>query len=403
MEARHTPLIDDDFDELEYGAADLEPISLAERRARVKRLAGLMEDASLTEGTAAGAFLCEPGTTLRYLTGVGGGRSERLFGLVVLASGELLWIAPSFEVERMKRLVAEGPGGEILGWDEHEYAYAPLAAALAERGVETLAVEPELRHVFVHGMGVAMGRDKVLWGGALRQALRGTKDTHELALLRRANELTVRAFNAVEPRVEPGVTARQVAAMITTAQTKLGLESIWNLTLVGPNSAEPHGGTDDTPLAKGDVILIDTGGSLFGYQSDNTRTWVVGGEVPDEVAKVWDVVRAAQMAAFEQIKPGNPCFQVDAAARKVVTDAGFGDGYLHFTHRLGHGIGMDGHEAPYFDGGDPTIMVPGMTFSNEPGIYQRGKFGVRLENIVAVTEDGAECFGGWQAGPSSPR
>ncbi len=109
------------------------------------------------------------------------------------------------------------------------------------------------------------------------------------------------------------------------------------------------------------------------------------------------------MAAFEKIAPGNPCFEVDAAARKVVTDAGYGDGYLHFTHRLGHGIGMDGHEAPYFDGGDPTIMVPGMTFSDEPGIYQRGKFGVRLENIVAVTEDGAECFGGWQEGPASPR
>lgn len=403
MQDRHLPPIDDTFDELEYGAADLEPISLGERRARVARLAGLLRDESLTEGTAADAFLCEPGSTLRYLTGVGGGRSERLFGLVVFASGELLWVAPSFEVERMQRLVAEGPGGEILGWDEHEYAYAPLASALAERGAETLAVEPELRHVFVHGMGRAMGRDKVLWGGGLRQALRGVKDAHELQLLRRANELTVRAFAAVEERVEPGVTARQLAGLITAAQRKLGLESIWNLTLVGPNSAEPHGGTDDTPLAKGDVILIDTGGSLFGYQSDNTRTWVVGGEVPSEVRKVWDVVRAASLAAFEAIVPGNPCHAVDAAARKVVHDAGYGDGYLHFTHRLGHGIGMDGHEAPYFDGGDPTLLVPGMTFSDEPGIYQRGKFGVRLENIVAVTESGAECFGGWQAGPESPR
>lgn len=386
-------VIDDDFPELSFAAADVEPISLDERRARVARLASMLAEAEI------GAFLCEPGSTLSYLTGVGGGRSERLFGLVVFADGSLLWVAPSFEVERMRELVADGPGGELLGWDEHEYAYRPLAAELAERGAKSLALEPQIRFLFVNGMMQAMGREQVVNGGDLVQRLRGVKDAHELALLRRANELTVRAFGAVEQRVEPGMTARQVAQLITRAQEKQGLTGIWNLTLVGPNAAEPHGRTDDAPIAKGDVLLIDTGGALHGYQSDNTRTWCVGGRVSDEVRRVWDTVHEARMAAFEAMRPGVPCREVDAAARAVVERAGFGAGYTTFTHRLGHGIGLDGHEPPYFDGGDPTLLEPGMTFSNEPGIYLRGRFGVRLENIVAITEDGAECFGGWQRGP----
>jgi Xaa-Pro dipeptidase len=389
-------VIDDDFSELSFAAADVEPISLDERRARVGRLASMLAEAEI------GAFLCEPGSTLSYLTGVGGGRSERLFGLVVFADGSLLWVAPSFEVERMRELVADGPGGELLGWDEHEYAYRPLAAELAERGAKSLALEPQIRFLFVNGMMQAMGREQVVNGGDLVQRLRGVKDAHELALLRRANELTVRAFGAVEQRVEPGMTARQVAQLITRAQEKQGLTGIWNLTLVGPNAAEPHGRTDDAPIAKGDVLLIDTGGALHGYQSDNTRTWCVGGRVPDEVRRVWDTVHDARMAAFEAMHPGALCREVDAAARAVVERAGFGAGYTTFTHRLGHGIGLDGHEPPYFDGGDPTPLEPGMTFSNEPGIYLRGRFGVRLENIVAITEDGAECFGGWQLGPEGP-
>lgn len=389
--------LEESFSELEYGAADLEPISLDERRARVRRLAALLDQEGI------GAFLCEPGSTLSYLTGVGGGKSERLFGLVVFADGSLLWVSPSFEVERMRDLVDAGPGGEILGWDEHEYAYRPLAEELAERGARSLAVEPQIRFLFVNGMMEAMGRDAVVNGGGVVQSLRGIKDEHELALLRRANELTVRAFAAVEPRVEPGMTARDVATLITRAQEKLGLRGIWNLTLAGPNAAEPHGRTDDTVLEKGTPLLIDTGGSLHGYQSDNTRTWCVGGQVSDEVKRVWDTVHEARMAAFEAMKPGVEAFEIDRAARAVVEKSGYGEGYNVFTHRLGHGIGMDGHEPPYFDGGDPTPLAAGMTFSDEPGIYLRGEFGVRLENIVAITETGAEVFGGWQAGPESPR
>ena len=360
------------------------------------RLAKLLGDSE------ADAFLCEPGTTLRYLTGIQGRKSERLFGLVVFADGSLLWVAPSFEVERMKRLVADGPGGEMLGWDEHEYPFRPLASAMTEKKAQRIAIEPELRHVFAAGLGKELGDENVVFGGPLTEALRGVKDEHELAILRRANELTVRAFAAMEERVVPGLTAAQVGRMMTRAQEKLGLSSIWNLTLVGPRAAEPHGGTDNTPIEKGDVLLIDTGGTLFGYQSDNTRTWVVGAKPTEEVIKVWNVVRDAQFAAMEAIGPGKECRNVDLVAREIVGAAGYGRGYANFTHRLGHGIGMDGHEGPYFDGGSQVLMTPGMTFSNEPGIYLRERFGVRLENIVAVTEDGAECFGGWQKGPDSP-
>jgi Xaa-Pro dipeptidase len=400
-EARREEL-NEEFKELTHGAKDLSPITPQEHRARVAKLAGLLKEAKVD------GFLVEPGSTFEYLTGKGWWLSERLFGIVVLADGNVLWVAPAFEGEIVRGLMAgtedaPGLGGEFLGWDEHEYAYAPLAAALKKKGVERLAVEPRLRHFIAYELGELLGHDRIVYGAPLTQALRAAKDTHELQLMRRANELTQRAFEAVHERLKPGITARQISEMFTVAQERLGLTKVWNLSLIDANAAEPHGSTDDTPLEKGSLLLVDTGGSLYGYQSDNTRTWVIDGEVPDEVQKVWRVVQSAQQAAFRALEPGVPAKVVDQAARKVIADAGYGAGYETFTHRLGHGIGMDVHEPPYCDGGSEAILEPGMCFSNEPGIYLRGKFGVRLENIVSVTEDGGEVYGPWQESPLAPR
>ena len=374
------------------------PISAGERAARRERLAGLLASAGFD------ALLCEPGATLSWLTGVGWGISERLFAAVFLAGGSHFWLAPAFE-ERRARLAlegSEGPGGELVTWDEDEYAFAPLAAALRARRVERLCVEPAVRYGFVERLARELGRPPAPAAHDLVLALRGRKDGHELALLRRANELTQRALALTGELVRPGMTGAEIGAIARRAQERLGLADVWEIALIGPAAAFPHGSDERVELARGSVVLLDTGGALHGYQSDNTRTWVFDAEPQPDVARAWHAVRDAQRAAFDAIRPGVRCRAVDAAARAVIDAAGFGTGYRAFTHRLGHGIGLEGHEAPFLDGGSDVELAPGMTFSDEPGIYLPGRFGLRIEDVVAVTADGAEHFGSWQAGPRAP-
>jgi len=390
--------LDELFSDLSDQSGGTEPISSAERAGRRERLAGLMSRAGVD------ALMMESGATMSYLTGVRWGHSERLFALVALADGKHFWVCPAFEAERARLAIdaADGPGGEILTWDEHEYPFEPLASALREHGTQRLGVEPALRHRFVAGMQESFGIQNVVTSTDVVIELRGRKDAHEQALLRRANELTQQAILAASEHVRAGMTRAQVAELMRTAQQKLGLERVWTLALVGPASAYPHGGAHQPPLERGDVILVDTGGSLHGYQSDNTRSWIFGAPVPGRVDEVWNVVRDAQKLAFEAIRPGRPCREIDRTARARISAGGFGSGYETFTHRLGHGIGMETHEDPYFDGGSDVILAPGMTLSNEPGIYLYGEFGIRIEDIVVVTSDGADHFGTWQQSPASP-
>lgn len=402
---RAAPLTDDRRGELDELFADLtdqrhrvEPISSAERAARRARLARLLAERALD------ALLVEPDSTLEYLAGVHWSRSERLFGLVVLADGSWFWICPSFEEPKARLQVdaADGPGGDLVTWDEHEYAFRPLAAALAERGAARVAVDPMGRAFVLDELRRARGDAPTVSGAAVVKELRGRKDAHELAILRHANELTQRAIAATAERLEPGMTGRAIGEMVTHAQARLGFENLWVLPLIGPAAAYPHGEHDTIPVATGDVVLVDTGGSFHGYESDITRTWVQGGKPSAEVAKVWNTVRDAQQRAFDAMMPGVRAGDVDRVARRVIEDAGYGRGYEHFSHRLGHGIGMEGHEEPYLDGGNDLALAPGMTFSDEPGIYLYGEFGVRLEDIVVVTEDGADHFGDWQRSPMAP-
>lgn len=393
--------LDELFADLTDQRAGADPIAPVERAARRERLGGLLSAAGLD------AFLCEGGPTLNYLTGVRWGRSERLFALVVLADGSHLWICPAFEAEKARLQIdrsidADHPGGEIATWDEHEYAWKPLSAALAARGVQRIGLDPQTRLFVASGLSAELGGGRVSDARDVVIALRGAKDAHELALLRRANELTQQAIVAVSQHVQPGQSAREVSELMHHAQRRLGLSATWCLALVGPAAAYPHGEELERVIAPGDLLLVDTGGSFHDYQSDITRTWAIGGSLGVDERRAWQAVRDAQRAAYEAIRPGVRARTVDAAARAALERAGYPGGYAVMTHRLGHGIGMEGHEDPYFDGGSEIVLAPGMTFSDEPGIYLYGRFGVRIEDIVVVTEQGADHFGVWQSGPDSP-
>jgi Xaa-Pro dipeptidase len=218
------------------------------------------------------------------------------------------------------------------------------------------------------------------------------KSPAELALLRRANVATKAAIARVAPEIAPGMRESEIAAKIRAAQRAAGLVDIWALALVGANAAFPHGTDNERVLDPGDAVLVDTGGSLHGYRSDISRTWFVG-DPPAEVCDAWAIVLEAQARALAGMRPGIPCGSIDALARATIDAAGHGPGYRRFTHRLGHGIGLEVHEDPYLVGGAETLLAPGMVMSNEPGIYVPDAWGIRIEDIAVITEDGAEVFG----------
>lgn len=339
------------------------------------------------------ALVTEPGATMQYLAGVRWGRSERPFLLVLPRTGEPWWVVPAFEERTAREQL--GDDAVVRVWQEHESPYVIAAAGLAEQGLaaRTIAVEPQLRHFIVEGLRQALGAGRVVDGAAAVDAVRMRKQPAELARLRRANLATKAALRLVaRTALREGMRQSELDEHVRAAQERAGLSEVWVLALFGPNAAFPHGTEHDRPLAEGDLVLVDTGGSLHGYRSDITRTWALG-TPPAEAARAWSVVAAAQRAALATIRPGVACGEVDAAARAVVDAAGFGPGYHRFTHRLGHGIGLEVHEHPYLVPGSTRILEPGMTMSNEPGIYEPGAFGVRLEDIVAVTDDGCETFG----------
>lgn len=391
--------MDELFAELADRRGECEPISSAERAARRIRLGAILARSGVD------AYFCEGGPTMTYLAGTSWGRSERTFALVVLADGSHFWICPAFEAEKAKLSIhgPEGPGGAIVTWDEHEYAWKPFAAALWAKRAERVAVDPGTRCFLPEMLRRELGEGRVVLGHQILVALRGVKDAHELQLLRKANELTQLAIAAVSERVELGMTGDDVSARMAAAHRKLGMTGPWCLALVGPAAAYPHGDNHAVEIGRGDFLLVDTGAAYHGYQSDETRTWVVAGEPREEQVRAWNAVRDAQLRAFEAIRPGVPCRAIDRAARDSLAAAGYGPGYESLTHRLGHGIGLEGHEDPYFDGGSEVRLEPGMTLSNEPGVYLYGQLGVRLEDIVAVTETGADHFGTWQRSPRSPR
>lgn len=385
-QASSDPTESDRFAELNGfcdGVPEVSDDEYAERQERARALA---------RENGYDAIVVEAGVNLGYLTGVRWGQSERALLMLLPVKGEPVWIGPAFEDGTLRERM--GSDGELHGWHEHESPYRHLADALKSRGIPRgrVGVDPDARLFVFDGMRREISKAKFESAPSVFAGCRMSKTDAELARLRRANEATKAALKLASRFVEPGMTEAEVSALVREAQMAAGLEQIWVLALTGPNAAFPHGTRNGRKLAEGDLVLVDTGGALHGYRSDITRTWAVG-KPSDEQRKAWDTVLAAQTAGVNAIRPGVKCADVDAAARKVITDAGYGADYEKFTHRLGHGIGLQVHEEPYLVRGNELELAPRMTFSDEPGIYIRGSLGVRIEDIVAVTNDGAEVFG----------
>jgi Xaa-Pro dipeptidase len=338
------------------------------------------------------ALVVEPGAGLSYLSGIGWGRSERPFVLVLPALGEPAIVCPAFEE---RTAIERASGLELVLWREHEDPFAELATLVRERAGARprIAIEPSTRRFLASGVARALAGAIVVDDDVLGAA-RIHKTQAELARLRRANEATKRALASVAERIRIGTPQETIGVWIEQALLATGMVDPWALALVGPNASFPHGTANARDVEDGDVVLIDTGASLHGYRSDITRTFVVG-SVDDKVARAWSTVARAQQVAFAKIRPGTRCGDVDAAARAVMAEAGFGGGDKLFTHRLGHGIGLEVHEPPYLVGESDVVLAAGMTMSNEPGLYVPGAFGIRLEDIVVVTETGADVFGPW--------
>jgi len=370
------------------------PITLDEHRTRLARAQALMRGENLD------AIVLASGSGLDYFTGAEWGLSERFFGAVITREGDPAWVTPAFEKARALEQIQIGT--DVRAWEEHESPSALVASILRERGATgRVGIEEMMPFTFANEIGAALPSARLLSATPVTAGCRVVKDAHELALMRRANEITMAAHRAVFQSLREGMTQSQVSALSAQAHRKLGMPG-GALVLFGPDAAFPHGTTRPRPLRRGDVVLIDGGGRLHGYASDITRTGVFGAPPTERQRKVWDIVRRAQQAAFDTAKPGVEAQAVDAAARRVVEEAGFGPDYKYFTHRVGHGIGMDGHEWTYFVRGNTTKLRPGMCFSDEPGIYIPGEMGIRHEDCIFITETGAENFTKWTGSPEEP-
>lgn len=376
---------DEDFAGLAGFCDGVPEIAADEYAARRGRLCERIREAGFD------AILVEAGASLFYLTGVRWGLSERPLLFLLPVDGEPRWIGPAFEAGTLREQ-ADGIGSLEL-WEEHEGAYERALSGKSGGGLMRVAVDPAMRLFVVEGLRLAAVGVEVTIDPGLLRAARMIKSPAELALLRRANEATKAALAEVSRAVAPGMRESEIAAMVRAAQRSAGLGEIWALVLSGANAAFPHGTEQEGVLKEGEGLLIDTGGALHGYRSDISRTWFVGAP-PPEVAAAWEAVREAQSQALAAMRPGASCASIDAIARAVIDGAGHGPGYRHFTHRLGHGIGLQVHEDPYLVGGEQEVLLaPGMVMSNEPGIYVAGEWGIRIEDIVAITEYGAEVFG----------
>ena len=287
------------------------------------------------------------------------------------------------------------PGQEIRTWEEHESPYRLIAGIVKDLGGRRLGVAPNTSGFQIFGLRRDAEGIEIADGAAVTEGCRGTKTTKEIAYMDLAARITKIAYREAFAQLRAGMTPRDLSAAISALHGKLGASGSGGPQF-GANTAFPHGSRAPQTLAEGMVIMVDGGCSVEGFRSDVTRT-IVFGKPTDQLLKVWDVVKKAQTAALRACRPGAACEDVDAAARKVIEDAGFGPGYKYFAHRLGHGIGMEGHEYPYLVRGNKLKLAPGMTFSNEPGIYIYGEFGVRHEDCMVVTEDGARYLGGMEA------
>ncbi len=373
----------DPIDTLVNRVRNLGAIPVEELHRRIGRLQQRLA------GSGAAGYLVEAGTTLEYFTGIRWGRSERLFAAIISRTGLPILICPGFEQGRAQQ--QNSLQLDLRLWAEHEDPFTLLADTLRDAGSGPLLVEPTTRWWIIERLRQSRPSLSLGDGTTATDHCRLRKSSVELERIRLANALTHDAFRAALAGIWEGMTESQLAERISRAFSRMGVRG-GALVLFGPNSALPHGSAVDRQLRVGDVILIDGGCSVSGYVSDVTRT-VVFGEPSGLQADLWRIVRRAQQQAIEAVRPGIAAGQLDDIARGIITGAGYGPDYAYFTHRLGHGIGMDGHEPPYLVRGNSQPLEPGMVFSVEPGIYLHGQFGIRHEDNVVVTEEGFEILG----------
>lgn len=367
--------------------AQAAPISAAEHQQRIAHARALMQAQGVD------AMLVSAGTSLRYFAGVPWGATERLVALLITRDGDPVMICPVFE-EGSLDAVLRIPVSKRL-WEEHEDPHALVAQVLAERGASTLALDPGAAFVIHTGLSRHLDRANITDATAIIDGCRLCKSAAELALMQQACDMTLFVHRLAAGIAHEGIGTDELIRFIDEAHRALGADkgSTFCIAQFGHATAFPHGIPGVQHLRKGELVLIDTGCTVQGYHSDITRTWIFG-EADDDQRRIWELEKAAQQAAFDAVRPGVACEDVDAAARRVLEAAGLGPDYRlpGLPHRTGHGCGLAIHEAPYVVRGNRTALKPGMCASNEPMIVVPGRFGVRLEDHFYVTEDGAQWF-----------
>lgn len=362
------------------------PISLDERRGRIEKARRLMREQRI------GAIYLEPGASMFYYTGMRWGLSERMFALVIPARGEIAWVCPKFEEERARELIKIGT--DVRTWEEDESPYQRVAEILRDRGLRTgrVGMEERVRFFLFDGIRKAAPGLQFVSATPITAGCRMYKSATELALMQRANDIAIEAYRATIESTREGMTQDEFSGNCAAAFRALGVQG-GIFCSFGKYTAFPHGSSTPQKLKEGDVVLMDGGCGVDGYQSDITRTFVFG-KPTQRQRDIWNLERRAQDAGFAAAKVGAPCEAVDAAARKVITDAGFGPDYKvpGLPHRTGHGIGLEGHEWTNFVRGNKTPIQPGMCFSDEPTVVIYGEFGMRLEDCLYITPDGPKFF-----------
>ena len=366
---------------------DAVPIAPAERLARIAKAQRLMREQGF------GAILIEPGATLDYFTGVQWWRSERLTAAILPAEGDPVIVTPYFEEPSVRESLSIP--AEVRSWNEHEDPFAVVAGVLRDRRAtaKTIGYDETVRFFAVDGLRKALSGVRIENAAPIVRACRMIKSPAELALMQKATDVTIAAYRHTWPRVEKEMAQADIARIMNAATTELGGTPQFALVLLGEASAYPHGSGKPQQVREGEVVLMDCGCTVHGYQADVSRTFVFGAPTAEQ-RKVWAQVRQGQEIAFRAARIGAPAGSVDDAVRRQYASWGYGPGYRlpGLSHRTGHGIGLEGHEPVNFVHGELTRLAPGMCFSNEPGLYAPGKFGVRLEDCIYMTEAGPRWF-----------
>ena len=363
------------------------PISVDERITRIEKAQRLMIENDID------AILIEPGSAMLYFSGIRWWRSERLTALVIPRDGDIGVVTPFFEEPSVRESMTFGD--DVRAWHEHESPFERVAGLLQDRGLTggRIGLEDTVRQFVAVGLRAATPAFEIVSAAPVTSGCRMHKTASEIALMKMASEITLTAYKHVYTSLELGMEPADVNEMMRSAQADLGGSTIWNMALFGVASAYPHGTNQPQQIEEGQIVLMDCGCSVQGYQSDISRTFVFG-EPDKHQRKVWDTVREGQQIAFEAAQIGATAGSVDDAVRAHYESLGWGPGYNlpGLSHRTGHGIGMDGHEPVNFVHGERMPLAPGMCFSNEPGLYDFESFGVRLEDCLYMTEQGPQWF-----------